>query len=147
MPRPSRVCPVPGCPTLVPGGGRCPTHRAQAQRGLARQRRANGEDSMSVYSTTRWRTTRTRYLRTHTQCVVCHAKSTVVDHVVPRAILMGAGVHRPDDHQWLQPLCKPCHDRKTASIDQTLINRFVSGESADALASEALARWSASHLG
>jgi hypothetical protein len=33
MPRSTmRVCPRPGCPTLVPGGGPCPTHSTEAER-------------------------------------------------------------------------------------------------------------------
>lgn len=71
---------------------------------------------MAVYSTGEWRRRRARYLSTHPTCG-CGAPATVVDHVIPRAELVARGVHDPDADQWLQPLCKPCHDRKTAAVD------------------------------
>lgn len=61
----------------------------------------------------RWQRARLSYLNAHPLCVTCRpltVGATVVDHVVP---------HRGDDElfwdeaNW-QPLCKPCHDRKTA---------------------------------
>jgi 5-methylcytosine-specific restriction enzyme A len=63
-----------------------------------------------------WRNARERFLREHPLCVFClredrYKTATVVDHVIP---------HRGNsDLFWnlknWQPLCKRCHDRKTAS--------------------------------
>lgn len=100
-----------GCSALT-DGGRCDLHRKQAeqQRGSARQR---GYDS-------KWEKAREGFLHKHPVCRHCQegtpsifTPATVVDHIVP---------HRGDkDLFWLrsnwQPLCKPCHDRKTATED------------------------------
>lgn len=64
----------------------------------------------------RWRKARARYLRTHPLCVHCDAlglvtPATVVDHVVPHQGQQDALFW--DETNW-QPLCKPCHDTKTA---------------------------------
>ena len=61
-----------------------------------------------------WQQATKRFLNGHPLCAHCHAKgrvsaATVVDHVVP---------HRGDESKFWneqnwQPMCKPCHDRKT----------------------------------
>ncbi len=61
----------------------------------------------------RWRRASRSYLRNHPQCAHCPCAATVVDHVTP---------HKGDyDLFWAasnwQPLCKPCHDTKTATHD------------------------------
>lgn len=66
----------------------------------------------------RWQKMRSKYLGEHPLCVTCFEggivrAATVVDHIVP---------HKGDpDKLWdvnnLQPLCKQCHDRKTARED------------------------------
>ena len=68
-----------------------------------------------VYTTTRWRAFRKNYLNRYPLCVQCDREgrttaATVVDHIKP---------HRGDEVLlWaeanMQPLCKPCHDQKTA---------------------------------
>jgi 5-methylcytosine-specific restriction protein A len=66
----------------------------------------------------RWRRASARYLAEHPFCVRCElvglvTPATVTDHAIP---------HRGDDRlfwdaaNW-QPLCKLCHDRKTATED------------------------------
>ncbi len=61
----------------------------------------------------RWRRASRSYLRNHPQCAHCPCAATVVDHVKP---------HKGDydlfwqESNW-QPLCKPCHDTKTATHD------------------------------
>jgi 5-methylcytosine-specific restriction enzyme A len=112
-----RPCTYPGCTALC-AGGRCDRHRVQdrkeqhqrcdARRGSASER---GYDN-------RWQKARAGYLRSHPLCRRCEQRgdltpATVVDHIVP---------HRGDrDLFWRsdnwQPLCKPCHDRKTATED------------------------------
>jgi 5-methylcytosine-specific restriction protein A len=105
-----RPCSQPGCRALVRGGPRCPEHarKREQERGTATQR---GYDS-------RWRKARLAYLKRHPLCVLCEKEgrvtaAEVVDHIRP---------HRGDStlfwavSNW-QPLCKPHHDRKTATED------------------------------
>ncbi|TXH43827.1 MAG: HNH endonuclease, partial [Desulfurellales bacterium] len=78
----------------------------------------------------RWRRASVLFLDGHPFCVRCEeagraVPATVTDHVIP---------HRGDDRlfwderNW-QPLCKLCHDRKTASEDGGL-GRARTGEGA-----------------
>ncbi|MDW7670566.1 MAG: HNH endonuclease signature motif containing protein [Bacillota bacterium] len=107
--KPQNPCRHPGCPRLTHEtycevhAKRCDNHRPSASR--------RGYDN-------RWRKARARYLREHTFCRSCEengrlVKATVVDHIQP---------HRGntdlfwDETNW-QPLCKPCHDRKTVLED------------------------------
>ena len=66
----------------------------------------------------KWRKARARFLADHPHCAECARKdrlerATVVDHIVP---------HKGDlvlfwrQTNW-QPMCKPCHDAKTARED------------------------------
>jgi 5-methylcytosine-specific restriction protein A len=66
----------------------------------------------------KWRKARLAYLQAHPLCVKCLEKgtpvsATIVDHIIP---------HRGrydlfwDSSNW-QPLCKSCHDAKTARED------------------------------
>jgi 5-methylcytosine-specific restriction protein A len=96
------------------GAGRCPAHKhverkqADAKRGTAHER---------GYSSA-WQKARLGFLRSHPLCRRCDAQglvvaASVVDHIVP---------HKNDkalfwDHDNWQPLCKPCHDKKTAAED------------------------------
>jgi 5-methylcytosine-specific restriction protein A len=119
---PRRPCNAPGCTALAQlGESRCAKHSAivqerrrerqrqlDAQRGSARER---GYDS-------RWAKARATYLAEHPLCVEClkhgaYVEATVVDHIVPHK---GDQKLFWDTGNW-QPLCKPCHDRKTARED------------------------------
>lgn len=101
--RAPRVCSTPGCPTLIPTGGRCPdcAAAADARRPTSRQR---GYD-------TRWERTRHRQLRAHPDCDWCGAPATVVDHVD------GLGPRSPRGHDPtnLRSMCASCHGRRTAN--------------------------------
>jgi 5-methylcytosine-specific restriction enzyme A len=61
----------------------------------------------------RWRKVRTHYLAKHPVCVRCCHVATVVDHIIPHKGDMNLFWDR---NNW-QPLCKTCHDRKTATED------------------------------
>lgn len=108
-----KPCAMPGCPNLVSGGGlacdACKQSRSEPSRPSAA---ARGYDR-------RWQTYRAQYLLQHPLCVDPYNRhigvmpATVVDHIRP---------HRGDDVLfWLatnhQPLCKSCHDHKTATED------------------------------
>lgn len=62
-----------------------------------------------------WNRIRKRILkRDHHTCVVCSAKATDVDHILPR--VLGGG----DSWGNLQSLCKRCHKRKSAADHQRI---------------------------
>ena len=106
-----RPCTWAGCAALVSQGSRCAEHKRKAEheRGSAHERGY----------TSAWTKARAAYLASHPLCARCQrdgrvTAAGVVDHIVP---------HRGDkalfwdsDGNW-QPLCKPCHDRKTATED------------------------------
>ena len=137
--RPPQVCAQPGCPTLVEQGNRCPTHQANSQRAASRRRRA--ADGQQHYDTSAWQRTRSSYRRRHPTCARCASPTTDVDHVIPRRILIMAGVANPDANTWLQSLCHPCHSTKTATVDKPLLRRLDAGEDPSKLADEALKGW------
>ncbi len=61
----------------------------------------------------RWRKARAYYLSKNPICVRCNGIANVVDHITP---------HKGDyslfwDRDNWQPLCTPCHNRKTATED------------------------------
>ena len=107
MPRkPARPCRHPGCAALS-DGAYCAEHRKQYTR--RESAAARGYDA-------KWQRERKRFLLHNPLCATCRREgrlmpATVVDHIVP---------HRGDERlfwdrtNW-QPLCKPCHDRKTGS--------------------------------
>lgn len=97
------------------GSGRCVAHKKlmqqvqDAKRGSAHERGYTGA----------WQRARAGWLRKHPLCKLHQDKgevvaASVVDHIIP---------HKGDDvlfwdsaTNW-QSLCKPCHDRKTATED------------------------------
>ena len=112
MPRkPKKPCRDPGCPELTEER-LCETHQQEYNRQYNQQERP--EYSRTLYRSSRWRKLRRVFLQEHPLCVQCQELGTltpasVVDHITP---------HKGDealffDEANLQPLCKPCHDRKT----------------------------------
>ena len=100
------------CPTLVKGGGRCAAHNARRQHERAYPR---GSSTAQGYGAA-WRKLRALVLREEPLCRACALAGWVtaaseVDHIVPRKA--GGSEERAN----LQPLCKPCHARKTAIED------------------------------
>lgn len=108
------ICRHAGCHQLVDVSGYCPKHEAMhvqatdAKRGSASSRGYNRK----------WQKARATYLAREPLCVKCKCEgvmraATVVDHIIP---------HKNDqDLFWdtsnWQSLCKPHHDRKTATED------------------------------
>ena len=134
MPPRLRVCADPGCPTLTPST-RCPPHQADTPRRQAQHRRASGDQAMDIYSSRSWRDTRYRFLHRNPYCDLCGSKATVADHVTPRRLLVAAGIKAPDHPRWLQPLCKACHDTKTATTDRPMLAAWRAGTPVADLAS------------
>jgi len=105
-----RPCTHPGCSALVSKGSRCPAHPYEVHRSLA------AKEYNRLYNTARWRKRRVIYLRNHPLCCDCEARQViksaqVVDHIQPHK---GDTALFFDESNW-QPLCKRCHDRKTAA--------------------------------
>lgn len=66
----------------------------------------------------RWQRARATFLLRHPLCAECQRAghvtvATVVDHITPHK---GSQALFWETDNW-QPLCKPCHDRKTATED------------------------------
>lgn len=109
--KPKHPCAVNSCCELVPAGQRyCEKHRAK-----------HGADRLGAAGRGygyKWQKASRKFLEAHPLCIRCmergvYTKATVVDHIVP---------HRGDmelfwDRSNWQPLCKQCHDRKTATED------------------------------
>lgn len=113
--RPKKPCARPGCPALVESGERyCDKHRSDARR---QQDSIRQSASKRGYDR-RWRAYREFYLQAHPLCSHCYSRgiitpATIVDHIIP---------HSGDydlfwDSENHHPLCKQCHDIKTASED------------------------------
>ena len=110
-----KPCNHPGCGLLVRDGtARCPKHKKLEAKAHDTRRGSAHERGYSVA----WQRARAGFLKSHPLCKT-HAESgelvvaTVVDHIKP---------HKGDkdlfwDHANWQSLCKPCHDRKTATED------------------------------
>jgi 5-methylcytosine-specific restriction enzyme A len=64
-----------------------------------------------VYSTSRWRNFRRKYLTANPRCSVCGAVATDVDHLIR---LTKDTVHLAFDESCVRPLCHRCHSRHTA---------------------------------
>lgn len=105
--RPKTACQHPGCPELVEYGQKyCDKHRSLHPEPV-RSASARGYGS-------KWQRESKMFLRARPLCAMCGRRATVVDHIVP---------HRGDQKlfwsrsNW-QPLCKPCHDKKTGTEDR-----------------------------
>ena len=111
---PPHPCSHPGCGTLARGASRCERHLRQERREIDARR---GTAASRGYGS-RWAKARRLFLESNPLCVECARsgkveRATVVDHIAP---------HKGDrDLFWdrgnWQPLCKRCHDRKTATHD------------------------------
>lgn len=112
MPRkPKSPCRHPGCPELTEGSY-CPAHQRESEYNRS------SKPYKKLYNSSRWQRLRRYALNKQPLCVEClKAKritpATVVDHIKP---------HKGDEKLFydignLQPLCKSCHDRKTAKED------------------------------
>lgn len=77
-----------------------------------RQRRLQ-KPWLQWYRLPAWRAYRAEYLALNPRCIICGAPSEIVDHIKPHkgdeSVFWNAANH--------QPLCKVCHDSKTARFD------------------------------
>ena len=112
--RPGRVCNKAGCPNLVYGSsGYCEQHKVEKHR-----KYDNRESSAKRGYGYKWQKARKTFLTQNPLCVICQKHgviraATVVDH---KTAHKGNNELFWDAANW-QPLCKECHDRKTATQD------------------------------
>ena len=109
--KPLKPCKYPNCPKLTEGNY-CEVHQSEME---YKPRRKSYN---RLYSTSRWKAIRLHILSKQPLCTQCMktkriTPATVVDHVNP---------HKGNEELFydkanLQPLCKSCHDRKTAKED------------------------------
>lgn len=107
--RPAYPCPSPGCGNRQP----CLTHERVRREASDRRR---GSASSRGYGAT-WRRLRTQVLAEEPLCRTCSGQgltvpATEVDHIVSKE---RGGEDTRDN---LQPLCTPCHSRKTVQEDR-----------------------------
>lgn len=115
--RPKSICNHPGCGKLIDAPGYCPPHTKAAEQRRAEADARRGTPAERGYDD-RWRRARYAFLSEQPLCRACESTgrvtaAKVVDHIIP---------HKGDRElfwkrsNW-QPLCKPCHDAKTARED------------------------------
>ena|SRR5690554_4960799 len=112
--RPLKPCAFPACGVLMRNATYCEKHAKQTKRAA----NVNQPTAASQGYGHRWRKARIPFLEQHPLCADCKSNdrvsaAEVVDHVIPHK---GCEVLFWDQSNW-QPLCKPCHSRKTASED------------------------------
>lgn len=101
-----RPCRKVGCSALVVNGGFCDKHKQgyERLRGTPTQRGYNA----------RWQRASKLFLKDNPICIRCERPAQVVDHIIPHR---GNREFFWDINNW-QPLCKHCHDTKTATEDK-----------------------------
>lgn len=120
-------CIEPNCDApAAPGSCRCERHKAMRDQMYARTQERT--ERAALYASPMWKAVRRAVLIERPFCVECmkqgrYTPAEVVDHIRP---------HKGDaqlffDTTNLQPLCKACHDRKTASEDGGFGRDFKTG--------------------
>jgi len=110
--KPLKPCRHPGCANVT-ATTYCPEHERLHPKDDS-YRRTSHDRGYDV----RWRKESKLFLQAHPLCACCKNQgrltaATVVDHKIPHK---GNKVLFWDKGNW-QPLCKQCHDKKTASED------------------------------
>ncbi len=106
-----RPCSILSCPNLIAVGKYCEVHR---QNQAEESTRKNTSERHRHENTRRWQKVRMMYLRNYPLCVECGKQNKInpaseVHHIVPVT-------HGGEDTETnLEPLCKSCHSKKTAS--------------------------------
>ncbi|PJE26823.1 5-methylcytosine-specific restriction enzyme A [Pseudooceanicola antarcticus] len=118
---PRKICVAFGCEELAEAGlSHCQTHEAIRQEKIAARKAAaqqseEAQANRRLYRSAAWQRAAKGFLAKHPLCAHCAELGLVVparevDHVEPHR---GDRAKFWDRSNW-QPLCKPCHSRKTA---------------------------------
>lgn len=115
--KPMKPCRVTGCPNLT-YGKYCTKHASLETNEASRAYNELRPSAAKRGYNSKWQKARRTYLNNHPLCAECKRKgritpATVVDHIIPHK---GNSKLFWDTNNW-QPLCKQCHDRKTATED------------------------------
>lgn len=120
--RPKTICNHPGCGRLIDGNETYCAPHLRIKPTIDKQARAEADARRGSAAARgygyKWQQARSGYLNKHPLCRICDAQgrlriATVVDHVVAHN---GDQTLFWNSSNW-QPLCKACHDRKTAKHD------------------------------
>ena len=99
------------CSVLVESGEKyCSFHKPSHKDDYIRRH----PEYQKQYNNQRWVMYRKQYLAEHPYCInydTCHNLATVVDHIIDHE----GDYQRFWEHTNHQPMCKQCHDKKTAS--------------------------------
>lgn len=108
------LCQYPGCRKAIPfGESHCEKHKKKRANAIVERKGANERGY-----TYKWQKASKAFLARHPLCVMCQQNgivkaAEVVDHIKPHR---GNQLLFWDKKNW-QPLCKKCHDCKTATED------------------------------
>lgn len=115
--KPKSICNYAGCGKTIDDKGYCDKHKEIAKKQADALKNRKPHEHSKLYNW-QWKKVRANYLMLNPLCVECDKygllePATVVDHIRP---------HKGNlDLFWnesnYQPLCKSCHDRKTATED------------------------------
>lgn len=111
--RAKRPCTIGSCKEYASNQGYCEQHQDK----IKKKDRERGTSHQRGYDA-RWNKERLQHLDEHPLCVE-HLKK---DYIVPATVVDHIEPHKGDqelfwNHDNWQSLCKPCHDRKTATED------------------------------
>ncbi|MBT0626071.1 HNH endonuclease [Pseudomonas fluorescens] len=116
--RPKKPCSAQGCNVLTRNPRYCDDHADIGKSAEAKRRERQRETSAQRGYSYKWQQARKAYLAKYPLCVECERQGLVVaanhvDHIRPHK---GDWTIFWDSSNW-QPLCHPCHSRKTAAED------------------------------
>lgn len=95
------------CNTVVPAKQECACQR-QAKRARGQRHDRNRKTAAQRGYNYQWRKASKQFLRTFTNCALCNAPATLVDHITPHK---GDQTLFWNEHNW-QPLCTTCHSKQ-----------------------------------
>ncbi|NWC96088.1 MULTISPECIES: HNH endonuclease [unclassified Pseudomonas] len=116
--RPKKTCNAQGCNVLTRNPRYCDAHTDIGKSAEAKRHERKRETSSQRGYSYKWQQARKAYLAKYPLCVECERQGLVVaanhvDHIRPHK---GDWTIFWDSSNW-QPLCHPCHSRKTATED------------------------------